>query len=424
MDALAARAVELAPADDARATCLAALALGAALVLRGDAQADEWLREAADLIGSTPALRDDIRMAAMLGVPAAFLRAGPEAFAPLRRAVRTARERGAVGVLPFALFYVGAGAVGFGQWTEAAASYAESLRLAQEAGLRVDAVAARAGLARLEARRGNDGRAREHAAEVLAQPPELTMPFFHAWARHAEGELAWVRGDAQAAVTAFRAKQQVLADARIGDADLSPAPELAEVLLALGQVAEAAEQAHDAVAGAEAKGRPWALARARRAEALVEADDERALERFAIALALHDEETDVFEHARTRLCLGERLRRAGRRADARAPLREALDAFDALGAGPWAGRAAAELRATGETVRRRDPSTLDELTPQELRIAVMLAEGATTRQAAASLYLSPKTVEYHLRHVYIKLGVHSRAELACLFSHDGARCRA
>ncbi len=75
-------------------------------------------------------------------------------------------------------------------------------------------------------------------------------------------------------------------------------------------------------------------------------------------------------------------------------------------------RARAELAATGETVRRRDPSTLDELTPQELQIALLLAGGKTTREAAAALFLSPKTIEYHLRHVYMKLGIHSREELA------------
>jgi DNA-binding CsgD family transcriptional regulator len=416
---LAARAVGLAPADDARATCLAALAFGAALVLRGDPSATEWLREASTLIDATPALRDDIRLAAMLGVPATFLRAEAEAYAPLERAVRAARERGAVGVLPFALFYVGTGALATGRWAEAAATYAEAVRLAEEAGLPVDAVASRAGLARLEARRGNAGAAAGHVDAVRAAG--LRMPLFEAWARHAEGELAWVEGDAEAAVAAFAGKQRLLEDARIVDADVSAAPELAEVLLALGRVAEAAEQAERAVAGAEGKGRPWALARARRAEALVLADDDEALERYAAALALHEQETDVFEHARTRLCFGERLRRAGRRADARAPLRQALDALEALGAAPWASRAAAELRATGERVRRRDPSTLDELTPQELRIAVMLGEGATTRQAAASLYLSPKTVEYHLRNVYMKLGVNSRAALAEALRAGGAK---
>ena len=84
----------------------------------------------------------------------------------------------------------------------------------------------------------------------------------------------------------------------------------------------------------------------------------------------------------------------------------------AWGAQPWADRARAELNATGETLKRRDPTTIDELTPQELQIALLLAVGKTTREAAAALFLSPKTIEYHLRHVYQKLDIHSRAELA------------
>jgi len=165
-------------------------------------------------------------------------------------------------------------------------------------------------------------------------------------------------------------------------------------------------------AEAGVKGGAWALARARRAEALVDDAEAEAERRYAEALALHAGDEDAFERARTELCLGERRRRAGRRTDAREPLRAALATFDALGAAPWAERASAELKATGETVRRRDAASLDELTPQELRIALLLAEGQTTRQAAAALYLSPKTVEYHLRHVYLKLGVNSRAALA------------
>ena len=87
-------------------------------------------------------------------------------------------------------------------------------------------------------------------------------------------------------------------------------------------------------------------------------------------------------------------------------------AFDALGAAGWADQAAGELKATGETARRRVPSTADELTPQERQIAVLLADGQSIREAAARLFLSPKTVEYHLRKVYSKLGIHSRSELA------------
>jgi DNA-binding CsgD family transcriptional regulator len=90
----------------------------------------------------------------------------------------------------------------------------------------------------------------------------------------------------------------------------------------------------------------------------------------------------------------------------------AIEIFDMLGAEPWSNLARAELEATGETARKRDPSTLGQLTPQELQIAMLLADGQTTRETAASMFLSPKTIEYHLRNVYRKLGIHSRSELA------------
>jgi DNA-binding CsgD family transcriptional regulator len=130
------------------------------------------------------------------------------------------------------------------------------------------------------------------------------------------------------------------------------------------------------------------------------------------AVDLHGQTPDVFETGRTRLAYGARLRRAGQRVRAREELRAAIDVFDSLGAEPWSNLARVELEATGETARKRDPSTLDQLTPQELQIALLLADGRTTREAAASMFLSPKTIEYHLRNVYRKLGIHSRPELA------------
>ena len=84
----------------------------------------------------------------------------------------------------------------------------------------------------------------------------------------------------------------------------------------------------------------------------------------------------------------------------------------------WAAQASSELAATGERVQRRVPGAEQPLTPQELQVARLLGEGQTTRQAAAALFLSPKTVEYHLRHVYIKLGISSRAELAARLRED------
>jgi DNA-binding CsgD family transcriptional regulator len=419
MERLARRAVELAPPDDPRARCLAATALGAAHVLGGQADASDWLAEAAALIDVTPELREDVRLAALLGVPPTFLRADRASYRPLVRAVALARERGAVGVLPFALFYLGMGALASPRWAEAAAHFEEGLRLAGETGLRVDAVTTLVGLARLEARRG-DPAAIGHAHTALGLAREFGMPFFEAVALHAQGDVAWARADLAGAVAAFEAKSHVLAQHGLRDPDLSPAPELVEALVRLGRMDEARALAVRVTAEAEVKGRPWARARARRVDGLVCEEDAVALEHYASALALHGQEEDVFERARTELCVGERLRRGGRRADARPPLRAALAAFDALGAAPWADHASAELEATGETARRRDASSIDQLTPQELRIALMLAEGTTTRQAAAALYLSPKTVEYHLRHVYLKLGVNSRTALTQALRAGGA----
>ena len=93
-------------------------------------------------------------------------------------------------------------------------------------------------------------------------------------------------------------------------------------------------------------------------------------------------------------------------------LRDALATFEGLNTPLWADRARGELEATGITARKRDPSTLDNLTPQELRIAKLVATGASNRDVATQLFLSQKTVEYHLRKVFIKLGVTSRVELA------------
>jgi DNA-binding CsgD family transcriptional regulator len=172
------------------------------------------------------------------------------------------------------------------------------------------------------------------------------------------------------------------------------------------------------VAWAQGSTTPWALAIARRSEALL-AGGEEACERFEAALALHGGAPRDLQRARTELLYGEHLRRARRKADARPHLRAARDTFESLRAAPWAARAAGELRATGETARRRDAATLDELTPQELQIARLVAGGRTNRDVAAQLFVSPKTVEYHLGKVFAKLAVGSRTELAHLAS-EGA----
>jgi DNA-binding NarL/FixJ family response regulator len=130
------------------------------------------------------------------------------------------------------------------------------------------------------------------------------------------------------------------------------------------------------------------------------------------ALLLHEATPSPFERARTQLCYGERLRRARKRRLARGHLRAALETLDRLGARPWAGRAAAELAATGEHVQQADSGGLHDLTPHELQLALLVAQGATNKEASAALFISPKTVEAHLHHIYVKLRLRSRTELA------------
>ena len=209
----------------------------------------------------------------------------------------------------------------------------------------------------------------------------------------------------------------LLGELDLDDADLSPGPELVELHLRLGDPAAAGDALAGFAAEAQRKGRPWSLARLARVRGLL-GPDAALDEHFGEALRLHDLTPDGFEAARTLLAYGARLRRARRRTDAREHLARALATFEDLGAAPWADQAGAELAATGVTARRRVASTLDELTPQELHIAQLLADGRTTREAAAAVFLSPKTVEYHLRSVYRKLGVNDREALAGALAHQ------
>jgi DNA-binding CsgD family transcriptional regulator len=188
-------------------------------------------------------------------------------------------------------------------------------------------------------------------------------------------------------------------------------PDLVEALLARNDVQGACLVAARAQERADRLGATWALASAARCRGMLATDTDFAAQ-FETALVLHDHLPRPFERARIQLAFGERLRRARRRGEARTPLADSLAAFDALGARPWADRAARELRATVVTARRRDFSWDDDLTPQEQRVALILANGATVREAAGQLFLSPKTIEAHLGRAYRKLGVRNRAELA------------
>jgi DNA-binding CsgD family transcriptional regulator len=246
------------------------------------------------------------------------------------------------------------------------------------------------------------------------------MRLHEIWAMAALGELELGLGDAARAIVLFEHRQQLLDDLMITDPDLSPAAELVEAYLAVGRHGDAQRVASRFSAAAEAKGQPWSHARALRAQGMLAGEDGFAAV-FERAISLHEQTPDAFEAARTRLAFGQRLRRSRNRVLAREQLRAAVDDFDSLGARPWADRARAELAATGETNRRRDALSIDDLTPQELQVALLLTSGKTTRETAAALFLSPKTVDYHLRHVYQRLEIHSREELAQRLGGQGEK---
>src|SRR5262249_26516951 len=136
---------------------------------------------------------------------------------------------------------------------------------------------------------------------------------------------------------------------------------------------------------------PWVWPRLASCRALL-ADGVEATEYFEQAVGLGPDALP-FDIGRIHLLYGEHLRRERRRSDSRFQFRTALEAFEALGAEPWADRARGELRASGETARRRDPSTLSQLTPQELQIARFVAEGMSNKEVAAQLFLSPRTID-------------------------------
>jgi RNA polymerase sigma factor (sigma-70 family) len=116
--------------------------------------------------------------------------------------------------------------------------------------------------------------------------------------------------------------------------------------------------------------------------------------------------------ARAHLVYGEWLRRQRRRVDAREELRTAYELFSDFGMEAFAERARVELEATGEHARKRTLDTLDQLTPQEAQVSRLAAQGKTNREIAAQLFISPSTVEYHLRKAFRKLDVKSRTQLA------------
>jgi len=295
------------------------------------------------------------------------------------------------------------------EWDTAAVRAEDSLDLARINDRAADLVDALVQVATLEGARGHTADALEHAAEGRRLAELLESPWRAVDARWAEVLALMSVGDLGALADPALALAQLLRDGRVAAAQ----PEYFDAPLALaltGRKNEAIELLEVLVQRSGDDARPESRAGHLLARCAIGPDSAvLAAEAGALADALDGVE-NVFPRGRLRLAAGSMLRRQGQRVAAREQLRGAEEDFSTLGATPWLGRAQDELRASGATLRSR-ASRDDALTASEVRVAAAATEGLSNKEIAAALFLSGKTVEFHLGRIYRKLGVRSRAEL-------------
>ncbi|MEV7971068.1 LuxR C-terminal-related transcriptional regulator [Sphaerisporangium sp. NPDC088356] len=402
--AIARRAAALRRPDDRPATQLMFEYLaGMAATFRGEhAEAADPLRRVLRL---APATRDPA-MLVWAGVASLLLGQDAHALMLATRAVETARGKGVASALPQLLESVIHAEIWMGRYTSVAANAVEGLRLAQETGQLNTAGHHLAWLALTAAVQGDEETCRIRAGAALELADAHGLGVAGALGNWALAHLDLAAGRVTEAANRLRTQRRnghvvvrvmatpifIEAAARTGDRERA-----VSALRVLDRWAASTRS-------------PDRLALAARCHALLAGPGE-AEELFRHALDLHHRGSCAFETARTQLLFGSALRRERRPGSAREHLHGALETFERLGARLWIDQARGELRAAGQAVRSSASAQAEELTAQQYQIARMVAEGATNREVAAQLFLSPRTVEHHLRNVFAKLGIRSRVEL-------------
>ncbi len=336
----------------------------------------------------------------------------------LEHAIGSAREAGAVGLLPYELRGLALVQWHCGNWAAAYSNAHDAVELAEETDRQIELAHALGTLAAIEAGMGHARSCQASAARAITLSKQAGAEVFQAHAANALALLELGNGNAPEAARHLKFTAAFTAAHGLRDPVLlSWAGDLVEALVKAGETSRSLRTYEVLAAEAERTGRPTEAAVAARCQGLLANDEEAMEEAFAQALAWHARAVQPFQEGRTRLLHGELLRRYRRRAEARAELTAALSLFDRLGAEPWSAQARDDLRATGLTSGPRNEVGPQQLTPQELRIALAIAEGATNVEAAAQLFVSAKTVEYHLSSVYRKLGIRSRTQLVRLITN-------
>lgn len=397
-------------ADTPRTACLR-------LLLRTlTASADhDWARAIPALEAALAAGRDveDLDVMGNLGNTALHLGHDEGARFFYSAMVSTAREAGAGMVVIYALERLAFAQLPTGPWAAMRSSVDEALTLARSVGQPTLTAAPLALSTLLAALTGSDDFDHHLAAvdDVAARYPLgiLTGPV-HDVARWAKGVRAAAHGDAPAAL-------HHLAGMRVPALHRMATVDRIEAAVRAGDTGQARAWVDELTPFATASRHPWALGALDLGRALTATDPADATGAFARAVGHYRRSARPYDLARTRLAYGELLRRTGRRVDARPHLRSALELFTDAGATALVERATQELRASGETARKRDPSTLLDLTPMELKVAQLVSTGLSNKDVAAQCWVSPRTVAFHLRNVFTKVGVSSRTELAQLDLH-------
>ena len=394
------------PAVSVRDQCFTGLLIGFHHLLR-----DELDQAAVSLRAGLAAGREltETDLLTNMGI-AAFHLGDDDAFrSAFTRLLAQSRDSGAVGLVLFALPRLALADLSAGQLSTATADASEALQLARSTGQHSLTVMPLAELALHAAIRGDESYAdllTELDQLMGAGPTGILGELVHDTRRWAQGWHELVTGQPARAVHHLEQMTvgpliRLAGYERLEAAVRADRRELAQDWLTEFErfaVAVDSPRSHAVVCFGRALLAPAATAE----------------EHYRAALTHHLAARRPLEAARTQLAYGEFLRRARRRIDAREQLRAALSVFEDVHAAPLAERARTELRASGETARRRDDSTVTKLTAQERQVARQVAQGLSTREVAAQLFLSPRTIDFHLRNVFTKTGISSRAELARL----------
>lgn len=394
----------------------AATGLSQALMLLGRySEADPVLERVRQLVDDDPPIVTGSTPLAVAAFNLMIAEMHDAARGILDRVIAHGRTHSAPSTLPFPLATSAELRLRTGDWAAADAESDDAARMAAETKLDNVAGYVAAVRARIAGLRGRHDVARDQARVANERADRLGTRSLFMYSSAALGQAALGAGAVDDAIAHLEATAAHADEFGVEEPNVIQwQADLIEAYLRAGRRGDAATALCDAERRPGSSRRRWARATLARCRAALEEDGEA----FDRAIELARDLGNPYELARTQLLRGEVLRRSGRKADATSALRAAAAAFERLGARDWLARTSSELAAVGEhRPERRDP--IGDLTPQELRVALAIGAGATNREAAAALFLTVKTIEFHLSNVYAKLNLRSRTELALWMAERG-----